>query len=322
MLKYLNIHRSGLSGKVLQGCFLLISAVAVAQQPEHEFSVYGAGGLSTLRYTPSTGVRSEGTGGLLGIGYTWYYYKNWGVVTGIELSQFSARTENITLEDRYKAIDADGASFEFRSKVVNNSENQTVVMLQIPFLLQYENMFGKNYGWYCMGGTKVCFPLKSAYRVSSSLTTSGYYEKEQWTYEEQTFAGFGRFSGNGDGKLHFKIVVLASIETGMKWRLEEGLFLYGGIYCDYGVDNMLRNRKSNRLVEYDIHRLAEYNAGRSEAFRPNSILTAKYANDNRLVYITEKATLLSAGVKLKITFGLGKANGAKRWKPGWKPTRR
>jgi hypothetical protein len=314
MLKYLNLHVSGFSGKVLQGCFLLLSAVCAAQQPEHEFSFYGAGGLSTLRYTPSTGAYSHGTGGLLGLGYTHYYYRNWGAVTGIEIARFSALTEGIQLEDRYKAIDPDGASFEFRGKLENDRETQTVVMLQIPLMLQYKNMFGDSYGWYCAAGTKVCFPLKSSYRTSSSLTTSGYYEKEQWTYDEQPFSGFGRFSGEGEGNLHFKIVVLASVETGMKWHLEEGLSLYGGIYCDFGMDNMLRNRQNTRLVEY--------NAGHSEIVRTNSILTSQYADGNRPASITNKATLLSAGAKLKITFGLGKANGAKRWKPGWKPTRR
>jgi hypothetical protein len=294
-------------------------AVATAQQPEHEFSFHAAGGLSTLSYATSAGKPSDGYGGSLGLGYTYYYYKNWGAVTGLDVALFTAQTSGVNVWDSYRTVDRDLSFFDFRSRVENSREKQTVVYLQIPLMLQYEDMFGEKYGWYCAAGTKVGFPLKSAYRAGvATLTTSGYYEREDWEYTDQTFVGFGTFSGEGEGRLDFKIIVLASIETGMKWQFENHWFLYAGVYCDYGVDNLLRRKRNTHLTEYDVHQLMEYNEGRSPAYRLNSILTSYNAQG----VFTDKATLLSVGGKIKISFGLGKATGAVRWKPGWKPTRR
>lgn len=50
--------------------------------------------------------------------------------------------------------------------------------------------------------------------------------------------GFGTFENKTfkTEKLSLQTAVLLSAETGMKWKLNEALRLYSGIYFDYGLE--------------------------------------------------------------------------------------
>lgn len=71
--------------------FLLLGAAAVVQAQEpaapatskHEFSIYGKAGVSTLMYKLDNGSRSNGLGGGVGLGYTYFFNKHWGLQTGL-----------------------------------------------------------------------------------------------------------------------------------------------------------------------------------------------------------------------------------------------
>jgi hypothetical protein len=284
-------------------------------QPEHEFSYHNGAGLSTLHYNSSVGKQTDGFGGFLGLKYSYHYYDHWAAVTGTDVSLLSSRMKIDPISEHYSAIDPEGTRFDFRSKLENHEEVQTVIMLTIPLMMQYEII--EKYGWYLAAGTKVCFPLKSTFRIqSANLTTSGYYAKEDWEYKDQYFVGFGYFSREPEeGKLHFKPVVLAALETGLKMKIDDRFFLYVGVYFDYGLDNMLNSGRNKHLVEY--------NAAYPKILLTNSVLESSYTQDDRTHAITDKLSLMSVGAKLAVSFGLGKSKGGKRFLPGsWKPTRR
>ncbi|MDR3093843.1 MAG: hypothetical protein LBU62_04280 [Bacteroidales bacterium] len=269
-------------------------------QSAHEFSLTGAVGLSALQYSTDAGKQSNGFGGAAGFGYAFYCYNHWAVVMGVDIAQMTAQTDGITLADKYRVVDGNGAAFDFQSRVVADKELQSLLMLRIPLMLQYTT--GGNTGWYMAVGTKVCFPLVSEYTLHyAEITASGNFAGDA----EQNFAG------KSSGKLYFKPVVLAALETGVKFKLTPDMFIYVGVFVDYGVDNMLHTGNDGRIIDYNTLQTGKWTA--------NSILNSRTEQG----YITEKLNLFSAGIQLKIAFGKGKVTGGNRWKPGkWKPARR
>ncbi|MDR2848110.1 MAG: hypothetical protein LBV39_03295 [Bacteroidales bacterium] len=269
-------------------------------QPAHEFSLGGAAGLFSLQYTTEAGTPSDGFGGAAGFGYAFYYYNHWAVVTGVDIAQLTAKTGGINLTDKYRVVDGSGTAFVFQSHILADKEMQSILMLRLPLMLQYNT--GGQTAWYMAAGTKICVPLVSEYRLHyAEITASGNYAGDA----EQKYAG------KTNGKLNLDPVVMAALETGVKFKLTPDMFLYVGIFIDYGVDNMLKPSNSKRLIEYNTLKTGEWEV--------NSILNSR----NEQGYITEKLNLFSAGVNVKIAFGKGKASGGNRWKPDrWKPTRR
>jgi len=217
-----------------------------------EFSVYGGGALSTLMYDTKEGDKSQGLGGLFGFGYAYFFTPNLGLVSGLEMAFYNAKYElkNIA-QQPYMFKDYEGHEMEFRSRVEGYREEQSLVILQIPFMLQYRQ--GENHQFYAMTGTKIGIPLSGKNKISAdSVKNSAYSKFEDYEYTTQKFMGFGTFVGQeSEKKLPLQTAVLLSAETGVKWKLSESLRLYTGIYFDYGLNPVTkRGSSSERVIEY------------------------------------------------------------------------
>jgi len=277
---------------------LLLYCAALNAQYRHEFSLYGGGGLSTLKYDVVTGTQKNGLGGHFGVGYHYFFSPKWGLGTGLEGALYHARFELNNYQTRYQAIDMESNPFEFRSTLNDHKEKQSAMLLQIPLMLQYQT--GKKHQFYAAAGGKVGFPLSGKYKISgSNVQNSGYYAEEDYEYTTQEFMGFGAFSNvKSSGDLSFKTAFFASADLGVKWKLnDKGWSLYTGIYVDYGLNNIADAKNSRHLVAY--------NTTNPRDFAVNSVIHSHTQNSAQS--FTDKIIPIAAGIKLRLAFGKGSA---------------
>jgi len=266
--------------KILSIFLVLLTGV---QTLASEYSIYGASGLSTLMYDIKGSDKTNEFGGLLGFGYTYFFAPNWGIGSGLEMALYNAEFKFKKYTQKPYMIDNYEGEIEFRSTVMGYREKQSVSLLQIPLMLQYQ--CGENYQFYAMAGTKIGFPLAGKNKISAdSVKNSGYRSFEDYEYTTQKFLGFGTFpEKKSEKKLPLQTAVLLSAETGMKWKLNETLRLYTGVYFDYGLNSVTRrSHNSGRAIEYSDY---------VEPFTFNSLI--------------DEITPLAVGLKLKFSFDAG-----------------
>ncbi len=268
-------------------------------QNRHEISLYGGGGLSTLNYKVSAGEQQPDFGGKAGLGWHVFFNPHWGLGTGAELAFYNAKYSLNSLTTRSMATDG-AETFEFRNAIDNYSETQNAMMLQIPLMLQFQT--GKTHQFFATAGAKVGFPLSATYESSTeTIRNSGYYSYEDYEYTTQDFRGFGTFTGKeASGDIDFKTAVFASAEIGMKWKLAERLYLYTGVYLDYGLNNIYK--EANPAQPF-----VEYNNDSPRDFAVNSIMKSEYTQNDVSQSFTSKVTPVAAGLTLRLSFGLGNA---------------
>ena len=227
-MKKSKIFLAGLISFVISG---------VSAQSGYEFSFYGGSGLSALRYDIAVGKMSPAFGGHLGMGYHLFLSPSWSVETGMGLALYNNVFRLNNFKTNYMTTDPDDVLFEFRVNMSDYEEKRRAVMFQIPLMLQYH--FGKKNAYYVAFGGKIGLPLKATYECSGVVfNNSGYYEEEDYEYDSQQFLGLGEYYGKASsGNLNFKTTVFASAETGCKWKLNKHLWLYTGVYLDYGITN-------------------------------------------------------------------------------------
>ena len=266
-------------------------AVAVSMRGRSELSVYFGGGLSTLDYQPEAGSRSSGTGGLFGIGFTWFVSGRWGIVTGAEASLYRAKyATNEPYSGKDYAMSGTmeiipGNDFEFSYEYQDYTEKQSALYLQIPAMVQFQT--GR---FFASAGIKIGIPLGSNYDITAAdLTTSGYFPAENQTYNDFPDYGMGTigaisYSGNLDQSIHYAV----ALEAGGQWFLGKRTNLYVGAWLDYGLNNLSKTGAlgiKKPVVEYDhnVHGFLKYNS---------------------IVDTVDKLGAMSAGLKVKLTYSL------------------
>ena len=267
-------------------------------QYNHEFSVYGGGGLSALNYKATIGDQKLGLGGHFGLGYHFFFSPKWGLGTGAELGFYRSKFNMDNMKVSYMTTDMNGDAFEFRSTVSDYKENQNAMLLQIPLMLQFQT--GGKQKFYVAAGGKAGIPMKEKYSNTASFTNVGYYVYENSLYDTQEFMGFGSFPDRKNkGDLDFKNAFFLSAETGVKWRLNEKCSLYTGVYLDYGLNNIVETGSAPSLPT-----LVEYNRVKPTEFVVNSIFQSQYTQDGGASQaFTNKITPIAAGIKVRLAFG-------------------
>ena len=275
-----------MKNRIISITFILqIWHIAVVFAQTHEFSVYGGGGLSALRYQLSRGDVSGGFGGDVGAGYTYFFNRQWGVLSGVGLGFYGAKAD---IPYGIKTItpgllDRDNDPFDMHSVLGGYSETQKAMFLHIPVMAHYQTQ--QEQGFYMTGGFKAGIPLRGKYSSKAEkLTNTGYYTALNNWGITQEFAGYGVFEDKSfDGSLALGVVVILSLEAGMKWRIGNDLSLYAGAYFDYGLNNAARNGNLPFI---------RYNAANASEFGANSIPST----------FADKVNLMAVGVKLRLAF--------------------
>ncbi|MBK5719609.1 outer membrane beta-barrel protein [Dysgonomonas sp. Marseille-P4677] len=276
-----------------------ISAYAIAPAQSlsnHEISVWGSGGLSTLKSDLNVGDSENKAGGAFGIGYNYHINENWSLLSGLEMAFYHGESSISEFTDSYNANDGE-FDFIYHTSANKYREDQKSAFLNIPIMAQFQNHAFNSTKYYIAGGFKIGIPVSKKMTVENvDFDNYGYYpEWENPIQDDPYFMGFGSFkSQNKKGNLDLNLVYILSLETGFRWPLSDNMNLYTGIYCDYGLNDIKKNGE----------RLIQYNTALPEDYIHNSMLNSFYTIDNNEVEITNKVNLFAVGLKLRLSFGI------------------
>jgi outer membrane protein OmpA-like peptidoglycan-associated protein len=259
----------------------------------HEFSLWGAAGISTLRYRPGFGERESGTDGAFGWAYTCFFHPEWGVSSGMEYALYQSALKLTGLTDALETRDIFGNRIVYHSRIDGYREKQRIGLLNIPLALLYQT--GNRHKFYVSGGMKLGLPLSGEYESGEAvITASGYYPDYNQTEIWQNDLGYGILPVKGSrGKLNSGLSLTGTLETGMKWNTGASQYLYTGIYLDYGLSNILRSPEK-RFTGYNTENPAEPLV--------NGTLVSRYGESAKA--FTDKAVPFALGLKIKWAFSL------------------
>lgn len=262
----------------------------------HDFSVYGGAGLNTLQYDVKSPFESKnGSGALFGVDYTYSFNPNMGMMLGAEMSFYRGKVKNNNFSDSYMTYDIDNSYFEYRLADGKDLEDiHSATYINIPIKMRYQSLGTVKF--YGAGGIKFGIPIHSKSKIKlSSITASGFYPDDNQTYTDSPFMGFGTFnniSNNVISKL--KIAFLLSLEAGAKYAITDQNNLYGGIYFDYGLNDIKKNE--TRLINYD--------AISPQEIVVQNISSVQLNKDGETIRITKKVIPMAIGLKVGVSFGL------------------
>ncbi|GHU94086.1 hypothetical protein FACS1894156_1860 [Bacteroidia bacterium] len=282
-------------------------------QINHEFAFYGAGGFSTLMYSPEVGKRHWGFGGGGGLSYSYFFNQHWGLSLGAEIMAYNARYTADIESVQKNAYDGE-EDLDYYYNLKKYVERQNLVMVNIPLMVRFQTPIDKQKDFYAALGGRVGLPLSGHYRsTAGEITTSGYFPSDQSTLEGPEFRGFGTqsFVKKDNSDLKFSTSYLASAELGIKWHLKQNWLLYTGLYVDYGINN-ISPKGTESMVTYNAENV------NNPQFNPNSNFPANYYNSNsvlasthttldesKTVDMTKKVIPFATGVKVTLAFGKG-----------------
>ena len=85
----------------------------------------------------------------------------------------------------------------------------------------------------------------------------------------------------------------------MKWKLSENIAVKTGVYVDYGVNNIYKEKPGNMFVSY--------NSLSPEKFVCKSVMDSRYTGtDGVAIDFVDKVIPIAAGIKLSFVFDLSK----------------
>jgi len=277
---------------------LLTCSITFCQKlVKHEVSIWGTGGSSTLKYDLKIGKPEGSMGGAVGVGYTYFFAKNMGIGTGVELAFYKASAKLNRITNSYMAVDPEGEEFLFQSTVSGYKESQNATLLNIPIMLHLEFPMKKS-RFYAAGGLKIGIPIYTNYKVKNgTFKNTGYYEYEDHNYEGPEALGFGTFQANRSSKkIDLDVAAILALEAGFKWKLQGNPVLYTGVYFDYGLNDIGKDDCVKELIEY--------NSQSPREFIHNSMLTSQYVTDTHSDCFTNKIYPMAFGVKIRLAFNL------------------
>jgi hypothetical protein len=287
----MNIHR-------IFAFLLATFIVAVQAKAQHEISAYGMGGYSSLLYKATDVNVSSGFGGGFGIGYTYLLEDNWGISAGLEMLFVGAQAEAQQLSGSFKTTAPEPSGtfvdMQLNSTYTGYKESHSATYLHIPLAGQWHtDGFGDYLDFYARAGVKLGFGISGSYKLTADkLVTTGDIPAWLITLPNNPNHNFvTKANIDYTGELSFGFSLALAAEGGVKWQLADQWSLYTGVYVDYGVLNVAPST-SGALVQVPVDSPA--------AFTYNSLLTSSNGGSR----YADKVNWLSAGVRMRIAFGL------------------
>jgi len=143
-----------------------------------------------------------------------------------------------------------------------------------------------------MAGLKVNIILKNTHEMTiSEVKNFGYFpDIDNWV-GTQRFAGFGTANckNSGSGNLDFDVMAMLALEGGMKWRIDDAVFLYTGVYFDYGLNDPTKDARKS-MESYNIYSKMKSTAGDIDI------------KDLPLISVSDRVNLMTIGIKLRLAF--------------------
>ncbi|GHT54213.1 hypothetical protein AGMMS49982_18520 [Bacteroidia bacterium] len=257
---------------------------------------------------PKAGENELAGGFDFGVGYTYFFTKQWAISGGVGVAFFNGKYALSQFAESYEQINHapvndgtldlfDGVSeFTYSYTAYNYTEKQYLALLTIPLLLHFETKATEKDKFYAALGLKVGLPL-SAIQYQNNvgmLHASGEVPGTE-IYSGPDYMGFGDFPDRGSkGRVQQpQTAFFISAETGMKWALNAEWSLYTGAYLDYGI---------NKIVKPANEHFIDYNAdffGNDANLHPSGLLVETPKGE---AFIGKEAPL-SVGVRVALAFG-------------------
>lgn len=264
------------------------------EQENHELSVYVASGLSTLRYDLNGGMRDNRMGGNIGLGYGFFFNDSWGITTGGEISAHYAKAR---MQPFSGGEYVQSKNFTYNYDVNNYNESHEFVVISIPVMFQYQApLLLEEHFCYAAIGAKFGFPWWLKRKTSgATYTATAINHNDNSIIDSPASEGFGTFTENRNTHfIDYKTSFMLSAEVGMKWALSRFFFLYTGIYCDYGLNDIIKAAPNQSFVAY--------NQPSPSTIYHHSMLESSYGQEGERIRFTNKVTPIALGIKMKFTF--------------------
>ncbi len=257
-------------------------------QSKSEISLVASGIFSKLDYDTQEGYLDQARSGSFGLGYSFYFNRQWAINIGAEYESFKTNLIYSALQLSNNAVDIEGETFEYRYTAEGYDEEQKLNVINIPLTLQFQTD-GDETKFYARVGGQISLINDAEYSTSiRNLTTSGYYPKYDAELFDPQFMGFGRYNNVSQESqdLEFDTSFAAVVEAGVKREIYNLGSLYLGLFCNYGLTTLSTDTEAANLVEYNTENPTDFTA--------NSVLQTDRAEDIRLV---------SYGIKLRFAIG-------------------
>ena len=275
--------------KIITLIILAFCTILPSMAQQHELSVNGGFGLSTLDYSYVTTLYKTGAGGQIGFGYNYFVTPNWSLRTGIDFAFYNASLSKSQYGATNQTISDVGEVFDFMYSYLNYKEELSATFLNIPVMVQFQTT-GK-IAFYIAGGAKIGIPVSATCRTKGDLTTKGWVADlgliDHKIMEDMEDMGFVTNRAT-DKKNDFSMGVsfMLSAETGIKWELSEKFNLYTGVYFDYGLTDVNKDPVTSvRLITYQPARPAEFLYGNMTA-------------------ATERMNTIAGGITIRLAYKL------------------
>lgn len=290
--------------------------VMAQKKAAHEFSVYANGGIATYLFYPMNSnfpsinynsvyeARSKvntsvGFSSDFGAGFTGFLSHQVGIHTSVGFGLLNVKSRANLYNLTTGLYDADNNEyFDLHTLVTDYTEIHKTMFVTIPLMIQFQQRQKQYWDWtrsqkagfYAMGGVRVNFLFNNRYESGITTLDNAAYllEYKNWA-ATQMFVGLGHFEGqNGaplvssSGKLDFGVMALISLEAGVKWRVDNNIFVYTGAFFDCGLNDPIRDKR--QPYEYQ-----------------------DYTSTNRLdnfsmMSFSERVNLMVIGVKVRVAF--------------------
>jgi hypothetical protein len=238
------------------------------------------------------GASSSGSAGDLGIGFTGFItpYVGLHVGLGVGLNNVNVKVDSLKTYTHEWEDRESGEKGDLYTNLSDYSEKHRTFSLSIPFMLQMQTIESASswrsrsnfqHGFYAKAGLKLNILLSNTYEseVVTGYNAAYFPDLDNWA-ATQTFVGLGKFKGNkAKGDFGFVRAMLAC-EMGMKWRIANDMFVYTGIYLDYGLNDPAKNNRQPT----------------------NNYISEESLRDLALLEYAERAHLMTIGFKISLAF--------------------
>jgi len=286
--------------------FIILFALSTLQvtaqkKAAHEFSIYADGGIATYLFYPlnsnfsptnynsiyearSKVNTSVGFSSDFGVGFTGFLSHQVGIHTSVGFGLYNVKTRANLYTLRTGLYDSNNNEyFDLHTLVTDYTEIHKTMFVTIPLMIQFQQRQKQYWDWtrsqkagfYAMGGIRVHFLFNNKYESGIMALDNAAYltEYKNWA-ATQMFVGLGHFEGqNGapmissSGKLDFGVMAMFALETGVKWRVDNNIFVYTGVFFDCGLNDPIRDKRqpyedldytsNNRLENFSVMNFSE-----------------------------------------------------------------
>ncbi|MBO4599203.1 MAG: hypothetical protein J5641_00535, partial [Bacteroidales bacterium] len=275
-------------------------ANASAQMTDHISNLQAnlGGGIHTLLYSPTDGVRQNALGGLIELQYQFMFNHYWGIGVGMQAStlrssatyNYSYTCPNVTLPGAYYPADVEVNFYNWR-------ERQNMVNLSIPLQLLLRAPIGVTSTFQMGLGASLNHPLGAYYKfVGGRYVTEATMPQTNVTYSDMENHGLGTFTGEkASNTLDLSNLFWAlHADLGFVFNLNKSTGLYLGLYGYYSPANINAADPDNnpQLLSYVTYE-------GSNAASTN--LLGTFCSDR-----VDAVHPLEVGIKIGLRFGMGK----------------